>query len=75
MERDSLWIWESGDPVERSDLLPNAGINDFDRTRAPHHNTQVQDLLISCGFNSYQSIMPLLYMTNNYEQQKINKKL
>ena len=33
MERDSqssVWIWESGDPVERADLLPDAAINDFD---------------------------------------------
>ena len=33
MERDSqssVRIWESGDPVERADLLPDAGINDFE---------------------------------------------
>ena len=48
MERGSVWIWESGDPVvERSDLDPNNGTNDFDGARAPHYNTHVQDLLIS----------------------------
>lgn len=33
MERDShssVWIWETGDPVEKADLLPDAEINDFD---------------------------------------------
>jgi hypothetical protein len=47
MERGSVWIWESGDPVERSDLDPNNGTNDFDRARAPHYNTRHQDSLIS----------------------------
>ena len=40
MERDSwssVWIWESGDPAERADLLPDAGINDFDWAHAHHH--------------------------------------
>ena len=44
MERDSqssVWIWESGDPVERADLLPDAGINDFDWAHAHHHITHV----------------------------------
>ena len=47
MERGSVWIWESGDPVERSDLDPHVGTDDFDRARAPYHNTQHQDSLIS----------------------------
>ena len=47
MERGSVWIWERGDPVERSDLDPNVGSNDLDGARAPHYNTHVQDLLIS----------------------------
>ena len=42
-----MWIWESGDPVERSDLDPNVGISDFDGARAPHYNTHIMDLLIS----------------------------
>jgi len=44
MERDSqsaVWIWESGDPVKRSDLLPDVGINDSDRAHAHHLNTHV----------------------------------
>ena len=47
MERGSVWIWERGDPVERSDLDPNVGSNDLDGARAPHYNTHIQDLLIS----------------------------
>ena len=46
MERGSVWIWERGDPVERSDLLPDTGINEVHIARGPHYLTHVVKLIL-----------------------------
>ena len=50
-----MWVWESGDPVERSNMLPDAGIMTWISHSPLSHDTCWTFIDISHTFNTLQT--------------------